>query len=123
MIKSYKGRTIAKNRRVQVYRNLHQDGVVYSVKQGNKVVAHATAINLYYVRFNVGEEGRKKVVRNRRKEVHAFVTGYIDTWADFPEDLTRRVRYNPYEMEKFQCEGKDILKADFATINEKGVFV
>jgi hypothetical protein len=58
----------------------------------------------------VSEAGRQRVLRDRRKNVHAYIVGRV---SDAPGTLPggRRVRYNPYETETFECEGLPIREA------------
>jgi len=98
---------IDESRRVYVYKNLHKD--CYSVKQDGLVKLHASNICLYDAQFRVGKKGRERVLKEKRKNVHAGVTGYIDTnWNDdnYP-DNTRSVIYNPYKYESFVDSSKE----------------
>ena len=53
------------NRRVYVYFNLHKK--VWSVRQDGRIVEHTKYIMLKDARFLVGQAGRKKVLREKRK--------------------------------------------------------
>jgi len=79
-------------KRVSVYRNLHNG--LFSVWHQGRVLAHVPEIHLKDVQFRVRESGRQKVLREKRKNVHAFVIGTVDaqpsTTAQTP------VTYNPY---------------------------
>ena len=69
---------IKKNRPVYVYKNLHKD--CWSIKQHGLVKAHIPkdhAIGLWDCYFHVDAKGREKVLREKRKNVHAFVKGYL----------------------------------------------
>lgn len=61
-------------------------------------------------RFTVNEAGRQRVIRQRRKNVHAFITGKLI--ASVP-DLTRRVRYTPYIEANFTSNNQPVLEAPF----------
>ena len=104
---------IKKNRPVYVYKNLHKD--CWSVKQHGLVKAHIPkdeAIGLWDCYFHVDAKGREKVIREKRKNVHAYVKGYLQD----VENVTRisssyldprvtakevEVTYNPYKYETF----------------------
>lgn len=67
--------------RVFVYRNLHQQ--VWSIKalEGDhkgRVIAHAPFVQLSgKIQFKVSESGRQRVIREKRKNVHAGVVGEL----------------------------------------------
>ena len=81
---------------VKIYRNLHKG--CWSIKQNELVKAYADEINLYDCKFLVNEKNRLKVNKEKRKNVHAFVKGYI--W-NVPFNLIKRASYNPYENNCF----------------------
>ena len=61
--------------RVRVYRNLRAGGYSVLNPRTGRVVGHASAVLLTAARFIVREGGRKRVLEERRKNVHAFVEG------------------------------------------------
>ena len=99
--------TIKKNRPVYVYKNLHKD--CWSIKQHGLVKAHIPknhAIGLWDCYFHVDVKGREKVLREKRKNVHAFVKGFLQDAENVsrnPQVITREVEvtYNPYKYETF----------------------
>jgi hypothetical protein len=98
MITPHKNRTIDRTKPVKVYWNLHRD--CYSIQQDGLVVAHADQVELRDVDFKVSETGRQRVLKERRKNVHAFVVGFVD------DALTRywdvKIVYNPYKYNSFR---------------------
>ena len=88
---------------VKVYRNLHKG--CWSVKQNGLVKAHSDKINLYDCSFLVNEKNRLKVIKEKRKNVHAGVLGYIEKWIDLDweknHSTARPVTYNPYKYKNF----------------------
>lgn len=99
MIKAYKNRSIDPEKPVMVYWNIRLD--CYSVKQSGKLVAHADQVELRDVTFKVSEAGRQRVLKERRKNVHAFIVGYLD------EHFAKRcwdvkIVYNPYKYDSFR---------------------
>ena len=97
-------KTIDLTKRVYVYRNLHNN--CWSVKQSGKVVDHTHFLLLSNCRYLVGEAGRERVRREKKKNVHAGISGYVaesvpdKDWWDWAE-----ISYNPYVNESFM--GKD----------------
>ena len=64
--------------RVKVYYNLHKFQLSVVAMEGAQkgiVIAHAKSILLGDVVFKVFEAGRQRVIRERRKNVHAYVQG------------------------------------------------
>ena len=109
-------------RRVQVYRNLHKGCYSVRCKKLDRVIYHTDEINLNCVRFKVSQRGRMRVIREKRKNVHAVIEG---TWAPKVHgDLDERVTYNPYTMEHFGFEaGNYILSTPEVRITREGVYV
>ena len=73
------------------------------------------------VTFKVRESGRQKVLKEKRKNVHAFVVGTIVD--ERPALAGRSVYYNPYKTETFVCDGEPIHEADAAWLYSKNVMV
>ena len=96
---------IKKNRPVYVYKNLHKD--CWSIKQHGLVKAHipqGETIGLWDCYFHVDRKGREKVLREKKKNVHAFVKGYLQDaeWMiEYPQGTAVEVTYNPYKYETF----------------------
>lgn len=119
--RSYKGRLVNLRRPVEVYRNLQGDGITYSVRQSGLVVAHVQSIALDFVQFLVQPAGPKRVRRDGRKYVHAWVRGYVSSRK--PKAVGKRVSYDPYVQLTFECGGKPIFECERVSITESGVFV
>jgi hypothetical protein len=97
--------------RVDVYWNLNKD--VFSVRSRERdsygrVIAHVRQVNLSDVTFVVSEAGRQRVLRNRRKNVHAFMRG---TWSSSPVPADVPLSYNPYTGATFVSEGLPVFEA------------
>lgn len=98
---------------VDLYWNLHRD--VFSVHSRRRedyglVIAHVDSFTVSDVEFVVRESGRQKVLRERRKNVHAFVRGL---WAEqgSHEQFTGniwRVKYSPYSGDSFMRHGSHL---------------
>ena len=90
---------IDKNRKVEIYFNLHKKK--WSVRQDGKVVQHTNFIQIREPQYVVRQKGKEKVRREKRKNVHAFVRGYVeDRLPVFPSRNTF-VTYNPYKNDSF----------------------
>lgn len=99
---------------VEVYFNLHKR--VFSVRdvKTRRVIAHTRNLILKDVTFKVSEAGRQRVLREKRKNVHAVVRGEIIPGflhlkdrvpvppGGDPDDISpEAVKYNPYKYETF----------------------
>lgn len=117
----FKGRRISLSERVLVYRNLRgRLGFRYSIRQNGLVVGHAEQVFLKHVTFKVCESGRQRVLREKRKNVHAFAIGYMtDTCGALPT----RIHYNPYKMTGFQTDNAQtpVTHAYEAVLNNQGI--
>lgn len=91
---------IDESRNVEVYRNLHKE--CFSIKQDGIVKAHARHIYLQDVAFKVNEAGRQRVLREKRKNVHAVLVGKLAKISDQMEIVSEfDVTYNPYKYNSF----------------------
>ena len=87
------------NRPVEVYFNLHTKH--WSCRQDGRVFLHCDDISLDHCKLVVGKAGRERVLREQRKNVHAFIRGFVaDGSCGF--EMIAGLRYNPYEMDSFQ---------------------
>ena len=89
---------IDKSRRVSVYFNLHKK--IWSVRQSGSSVEHHTEVCLKDVRYLVQPAGRAKVLKEKRKNVHAFLSGYLVGRVPIPL-ISFDVIYNPYKYSTF----------------------
>ena len=118
---SFKGRAINPNAKIKVYRNLHNGKM--SVQQGGLVVGHCDEILINRAEFIVNESGRQRVIKEKRKNVHAFVTGYLFHLPS-PAVVGTSVSYNPYKMGAFYVRetGEAVTKAALAAVGvAKGI--
>ena len=111
------------DRKIEVYRNLHKD--CWSVRQGGLVKFHCHVIDMRDCDFIVQQAGHARVISEKRKNVHAFVRGYLHpfgidhlhclsthlfTWDD--------IYYNPYKASTFiDFEDKAVVHADFVDMS------
>jgi len=137
--------------RVQVYRNLNNGLISIQDLSTGLVLGHAYAIDLEEANFIVREAGRQQVIREQRKNVHAFVRGKVVDVLNFQpfkgrgkhlydeipyeSDIysrlqrgsmvggtTTKVSYNPYKAPHFVTpEGDEVDYAHLCTVQSNGV--
>ena len=102
---------LQKGDRVEIYRNLHKG--CFSVRQKGRVVGYLydnEEFHLKDCKFAVQPAGRAKVLKENRKNVHAFVRGtyrgniHIGMPIENPNEneyYTQLVTYNPYKADSF----------------------
>jgi hypothetical protein len=87
-----------------IYWNLHKK--CFSVKYKGKVIRHLNNFSASGVQFKVSELGRQRVIKEQRKNVHAYIV------ADEIENVSKsdrfhtlldgfEVTYNPYKHTQF----------------------
>jgi hypothetical protein len=120
---------------VRVYRNLNKTSPtgqpVYSIKDTKTglVLAHAVEVYVEHPLFVVKESGRQRVLREKRKNVHAWVEGWITTPERFDQrcrgrnSFLRDVTYNPYKFDSFVTTkmGRPVHAAGMALLDSDGV--
>lgn len=110
--------------KVRVYRNLTKKclSVQTMTDKGWRVTRHVQSISLKDATFKVSEAGRQRVIRDRRKNVHAIVEGYETD--SFDESSSKQVTYNPYKSSNFYYRdqpNKAVLKSRTARIKTSGI--
>jgi hypothetical protein len=121
----------------EAYWNLHKG--VFSYRPPGGRVTHAFGLTIEDPKFISQRAGREKVRATGRKNVHAFVRGdIIGFWHhDKPEDRNEmvpwapkytlddfeRAYYNPMKMDGWETENGPILKAKYAILLDKKVWV
>ena len=85
-------------KKTYVYWNLHK--LTFSIMQNQRVVAHSNCVPLFDAQFKVSEKGRQRVLREKKKNVHAYVVG---TWVSefVPRLPIKLATYNPYKYSSF----------------------
>ena len=115
MIELQKGRTLELGQQVEVYRNLNK-GRVFSIrdKKTNLVVAIGDKFKIENVKCTVREGGRQRVIREKRKAVHAFLIGTFTGGCEFDLDECQELYYDPYTLDSFvnKDNGKKITSVD-----------
>ena len=114
-------------KKVRIYRNLNRKclSVQTMTEKGWRVSKHVKSIKLKSAIFKVSEAGRQRVIREKRKNVHAYIEGYeIES---FPEGVkpSKRISYNPYKSSHFfyaDEPDRKPLSTFYAEIGENGIF-
>ena len=106
--------------RVEVYFNLHKHTwSVRSAKTG-RVILHTDKVHINKPTFVVRKSGRDRVLREGKKNVHAFVRGDITVFDDFNPDYLdySLVMYNPYKFDTFVdvCDTRPVRTAKRAVL-------
>lgn len=123
--------------RIKAYRNLN-DGSISLVNKG-LVVGHAQKVVMSDAKFTVNERGRQRVLKDKQKNVHAYVIGELvevegflpykgreididhDTKISSHEGV--KVYYNPYKTDSFMAEDDKIKEAAKVYIASSGEMI
>jgi hypothetical protein len=95
-----------------IYRNLRTGG--FSVRYRGRVVDRLHIFTAMNVEFKVNELGRQRVIKEKQKNVHAFVVagrykGLINK--EYELDKLVKVTYNPYIDTQFKYRASNIYNA------------
>lgn len=108
-------REVQPDKPVRVYRNLHGGrDKRYSISQNGLIVGHTNQLMLHDCKCVVRGSGRERVLKSKRKNVHAYITGHVSpmgcmgTTAADKRGLPAKITYNPYKHKKFMCENLTI---------------
>ena len=103
--------------RIEIYRNLHKKCWSIRSMKTRRVIGHAKTIALKDCSMHVSQAGRARVLREKRKNVHATIRGFRTTkW----KGKLLKVSYNPYARGCFVMMGEEILSSDFCIFNTSG---
>lgn len=114
--------------RVEVYFNLHK--YVWSVRSAKtgRVILHTDKVHIRNPEFVVRQAGRERVLREGKKNVHAFVRGEATYFDDFDYEnrpMLDIIGYNPYKYVGFvkMPDEKLVRNADraYMQVSEGGV--
>lgn len=123
-MQSFKGRTIEQGQVVEVYRNLHNGLLSIRDYKTKHVLAHCETVELQGVQFKVSQNGRERVLKEKRKNVHAYAVG---RYMGNPEQFsgTSLITYNPYKYKTFvnASTGQAVALADYAFLSKNGMIV
>lgn len=104
-----------------VYRNLNLGNLSIQDRKTRRVIDHAAQVAISEPTFLVRPGGRERVLRSRRKNVHA---GVIGNRRKIPRGYKEWpiATYNPYKYSTFVLKdcGTPITKAKIAVIDQAG---
>ena len=123
-MQSFKGRTITKGQVVEVYRNLNNGLLSIRDYKTKHVLAHCETVELQGVQFKISQKGRERVLREKRKNVHAFAIGrYMGNPQAFSGQ--RQLTYNPYKYTSFVNKEslRPVQSADYAFLAKDGMIL
>ena len=137
--RGHEGMSKSTNCRVRVYRNLHTGTLSMQTKteKGWRVTAHPHGVILDSCKFVVREGGRQRVLREKRKNVHAFIEGTLVRQVVAGEEAVerggggvlvgeevhtgQRARYNPYKYSSWVGPSEEkVTGADRTVVTSDG---
>ena len=104
-------------KKVRVYFNLHKKVFSVQCRKSGRVIAHVNKIFLDDVTYKVRQGGRDKVLKEKRKNVHAFIEGTVTTGKAI-KCVLGSTTYNPYKYDSFviRASEKPIYNANKAIL-------
>ena len=121
------------SKRHEAYFNLHKHCL--SIRPMGGKVSHFSGVVFSDASFVVSKAGRERVIREKRKNVHAFVRGTPVTTLPVGQNGTplvenckaaglRRVTYNPYKYERFviKSTGQEVVWADRVYVVGRSIY-
>ena len=87
--------------RVEVYFNLHKKTFSVRSAGSGRVILHTDKVHIANPEFVVRQSGRNRVLSEGRKNVHAFVRGYVTLFTDTNRPTLDTLTYNPYKYASF----------------------
>jgi hypothetical protein len=118
---------ICQGLQTRIYRNLRTGTMSLQQKFGNSwlVIGHVTDVVIKHPKFYVSEPGRKRVIKERQKNVHAYSTGTLvnNIVLEKLPDL-QEIYYCPYAQSYFSWKqtGEPITQADLLVVIDNRVF-
>jgi hypothetical protein len=116
------------NQSVMVYFNLHRGlWSIKSLKTG-LVIGHSNTIILRDVEPKVSEAGRQRVIKEKKKNVHAGLIGTLKSVKELKHSLEnfKEITYNPYKYTSFVFKDNDneyFYNCQEAIMKNKRVYV
>lgn len=105
---------------VQVYRNLHKPGCMFSVRQGGRVRGYVDSIVLVNASFKHANPKQLAEVRSGARQVCQWITGTIAA-ATLPGPAVR-VSCDPKTSDGFTVDGSRIDSAAVVSVSSAGCF-
>lgn len=118
---------------VFVYRNLSRPGVVWSIKSNRtgRIIARKRYVIIKNAELKVSKAGNARVLKERRKNVHAGIkgtqvlVGFNPYIYDYHKTLPgwEKIIYNPHSAASFtKLDGTKVTKAKLVILSEDGAF-
>jgi hypothetical protein len=102
-------------KKVDVYWNLKCDKYSLLDRSTRRVCARKPQVRIQNAQLIVNPKGRDRVLREKRKNVHAFIRGEMsEEWCEIPEDAIQ-IHYNPYRAPYWT---KSDLKTEICEVAE-----
>ena len=115
------------DQKIRIYRNLNNGtmSIQQKIDKSWKVTGHVTACVVKDVRFVISESGRQRVIRDGRKNVHAYGEGILLGEADDDIYAPYSLAYNPYTDASFldRNSRRSIERCSFLVVRNNLVFV
>lgn len=113
--------------RFYIYRNLHKENT-FSVRYKGRIVAHLDKFVAYNCEMKVNSGGYNRCIKEKQKNVHAFVVAeyFTKVWLDDPITiwpLNLELTYNPYRCPNFICHGNIIKSANKIFFNAGKAYI
>ena len=124
---------------VSIYRNLHNGLISIKSASSGLVLGHAKSVDIAWADFIVHEAGRQRVLKDKQKNVHAYVKGLLLNTTGFKPYKRRSlgpvygaldtihkatvVSYNPYKAPHFVIKGTSdkVSKSSLCTVSHDGI--
>lgn len=87
--------------RVEVYFNLHKKTFSVRSCRTGRVIRHTDKVHIANPEFVVRKAGRERVLREGKKNVHAFVRGDVTFFNLMYRPTLDTLTYNPYKYASF----------------------
>lgn len=116
MIQRYKDRELAEGNTVDVYRNLHNNLFSIRDRKSGLVVAHGEGFKIHDAITKVSEAGRQRVIKEGRRNVHAYITGVYG--GELEQEAIDEVYYQPFKQNCFTINGEPVTQLEAVLFTE-----
>lgn len=109
--------------KVEVYRNLHKNCWSIRDPKTGRVVDHVPYICIKDAKLVVRPAGRAKVLKEQRKNVHAFIRGTAALVKEMNVfQKLQQISYNPYKYDSFIYTDSEtpIYDSDYIYLDDDG---
>ena len=114
--------------KVRAYRNLTKSCWSVIEKGSGRLLFHTDELAMRDCKFVVSESGRQRVLKEQRKNVHAFVEGKFASkqcWRDAKQKAPKfplPISYNPYKSATFKWATSEepLVYTDIAWLDHDG---